>query len=240
MSKPFCGGKRPLLSLGGSAGITIKSALFDLDGTLIDSVPAYFRLMEVILETVGLPPVPKSVVAEFMSGGVETLEKMIPVEMKDRQEAMIQECITVGRKMSRNMFRDEVELFPGVQELFSLLADRRISIGVVTSTRKRNIERKLAPMARNRVRDALDVVIAIEDAPKRKPAPDPLIECARRLAVQPEKCVFVGDSQVDIRAGKAAGMMTIGVLTGLDDYDTLKRENPTMILESVSDIRNLI
>jgi HAD superfamily hydrolase (TIGR01662 family) len=196
--------------------------------------------MEVILETVGLPPVPKSVVAEFMSGGVEVLEKMIPEDMKYRQEALIRECITVGRKMSRNMFRDEVELFPGVQELFSLLADRKISIGVVTSTHKRNIERKLAPMARNKIRDALDVIIAIEDAPKSKPAPDPLIECARRLAVQPEQCFFVGDSQVDVRAGKAAGMMTIGVLTGLDDYETLKGENPAMILQSVSEIRNLI
>ncbi len=239
-SKPFSGGLRPLSSPKGLPCLNIKSALFDLDGTLIDSVPAYFRLMEAILETVGLPPVPKSVVAEFMTGGVEVLEKMIPLEMKDRQETLIRECITVGRKMSRNMFRDEVELFPGVQELFSLLADRKISIGVVTSTRKRNIEKKLSPMARNRIRDALDAVIAIEDAPERKPAPDPLIECARRLAVQPEKCFFAGDSQVDIRAGKAAGMVTIGVLTGLDDYDTLKRENPTMILESVSDIRNLI
>jgi phosphoglycolate phosphatase-like HAD superfamily hydrolase len=49
----------------------------------------------------------------------------------------------------------------------------------------------------------------------------------------------VGDSHVDIRAGIAAGMKTIGVLTGLDDYETLERENPTMILETVFEIRTL-
>ena len=84
------------------------------------------------------------------------------------------------------------------------------------------------------------MVIAIEDSPRRKPAPDPLLECARRLNVAPEQCIYVGDSRVDIRAGTAAGMMTIGVLSGLDNYATLRREHPTMILDSVSDIKKLL
>ena len=221
------------------AMVNIKAMMFDLDGTLIDSVPAYYRLMARILKTVGLPQVPKSIVAEFMTDGLGALEKTIPEEMKDRKDDLIQECITIGRKLSRNMFNDEVNLFQGVKELFDVLTCRKILIGLVSSTEKRYIEKKLAPLARNDIRDTLDMVIAIGDVSKRKPAPDPLLECARRLAIQPEKCVYVGDSRVDIQAGKAAGMITIGVLTGLDNYQTLQRENPTMILDSVRDIRNL-
>jgi len=217
----------------------IKVMMFDLDGTLIDSVPAYYRLMERILKTVGLPQAPKPLVAEFMTGGLGVLEKIIPEEMRDRKDELIQECITVGRKLSRDMFDDEVNLFQGVKELFQELTRRKIRIGIVSSTEKRNIERKLAPLARNGIRDALDMVVAIGDVSKRKPAPDPLIECARRLAVQPEKCVYVGDSRVDVQAGKAAGMMTIGVLTGLDNHKTLQREEPTMILEGVAEITDL-
>jgi HAD superfamily hydrolase (TIGR01662 family) len=219
--------------------LNIQAMLFDLDGTLIDSIPTYFDLMESILKIVGLPPAPKERVAEFMTAGLEALEKMIPEEMMDRKDELIKECITVGRKISWNMFNDKVALFEGVDELFSLLSERNILIGVVTTTQRHVIERKLAPLARNNVKDALDVVIAVEDAPLRKPAPDPLIECARQLAVQPEKCVYVGDSHVDIQAGNAAGMMTIGVLTGLDDRDTLAKENPSVILESVGEIRGL-
>jgi HAD superfamily hydrolase (TIGR01549 family) len=218
----------------------IRSMMFDLDGTLIDSVPAYFDLMASILKIVGLPPAPKSVIAEFMTGGLQALEKMIPDEMNHRKEELIQECITVGRKMSWNMFNDTVQLFKGVPELFSLLADRNILIGLVTSTHRRAVDRKLAPLARSNIKDTFHAVIAIEDAPERKPAPDPLIECARRLAVPAQQCVYVGDSHVDIRAGKAAGMMTIGVLTGLDDYETLKKEAPSMIVESVNEIRRLL
>ena len=81
-------------------------------------------------------------------------------------------------------------------------------------------------------------MITIEDTPEVQPAPDPLIECARRLGVAEEKSVYVGDSYVDLRAGKAAGMMTVGVLTGVDDYETLKREDPDMIVESIFDLQN--
>jgi beta-phosphoglucomutase-like phosphatase (HAD superfamily) len=156
--------------------LNIKSVIFDLDGTLIDSVPAYYRTMDSILKVVGLPPAPKTVVAEFMTGGIGVLEKVIPEKMKDRKEELIQECLTVGRKLSRNMFRDEVKPFKGVRELFSLLANRNIRIGVVTSTEKINIEKKLVPLAQNGIKEYLDVVITIEDAPKMKPAPDPLFE----------------------------------------------------------------
>ena len=214
--------------------------MFDLDGTLIDSVPAYYNLMERILESVGLPQAPRHLVAEFMTDGLGILEKMIPEEMKEQKEALIQECITTGRRFSQNMFRDKIQLFEGVKELFDELTKREILIGIVSSTEKRFIERKLAPLARNGIRNTLDMVIAIGDVLERKPAPEPLLECARRLGVLPERCIYVGDSRVDIRAGRAAGMMTIGVLTGLDDYKTLHKEQASMILKSVDEIKELL
>lgn len=218
----------------------IQAIMFDLDGTLIDSIPAYYKLMAVILKTVGLPEAPKTLVAEFMNNGLKVLEKMIPDEMMEQKDELIRECITVGRSLSRNMYRDKVNLFPGVKELFSILAERSIYIAIVSSTEKKNIERKLDPLDRKGTKNYLDMVIAIEDAPKRKPAPDPLLECARRLSVPPEECVYVGDSRVDIQAGNSAGMRTIGVLTGIDDFETLQRENATMILDSVSNIKGLL
>jgi beta-phosphoglucomutase-like phosphatase (HAD superfamily) len=156
--------------------------------------------------------------------------------MAHRKEELIESCITVGRRMSWNMFHDEVELIPGVKKLFSVVGHRNIAIAVVTSTERSNIERKLMPLARNGIKETLSAVIAIEDAPRRKPAPDPLIVCARQLSVAPRNCLYVGDSRVDIQAGRDAGMLTIGVLTGLDDRKTLERESPTLILDSVADL----
>ena len=216
--------------------INLKCVMFDLDGTLVDSIPGYFRLMEEILNTVGLPPVPREVVAEFMTGGLGVLEKMIPPELSHRKETLIQECIAVGRSISWNMFRNEVQLFPGVEALFRLLGRQGILMAVVTSTERAFIDKKMIPLKRQGLSDALSAVITTGDAPRRKPAPDPLVVCARRLNVAPAQCVYIGDSYVDIRAGTAAGMMTIGVLSGLDDRPILSKENPTLILESVADV----
>jgi phosphoglycolate phosphatase-like HAD superfamily hydrolase len=62
------------------------------------------------------------------------------------------------------------------------------------------------------------------------------LECARRLGEKPEKCAYVGDTTGDIVAGRAAGMRTIGVLTGLDDYESLREQDPDVILDSVSQL----
>jgi pyrophosphatase PpaX len=218
----------------------IQCAIFDLDGTLIDSVPVYFELMETILETIGLPPAPRSVVAEFMTGGgLGVIEKLIPENLQHQKDKIIKEFMTVGRKTSKSAFKDRVKLFNGVPRLFSRLVDLRIPIGMVTSTERLYIDRKLIPLQKCDIKKHLDVVIAIEDAPRKKPFPDPLIICSERLGVSAEKCVYVGDSHVDIRAANAAGMMAIGVLSGLDDRETLMAERPHMILENINDLTRL-
>jgi len=218
----------------------IQCAIFDLDGTLIDSVPVYFELMKTILETIGLPPAPKSVVAEFMTGGgLGAIEKLIPKDMLHRKNELIKEFMTVGRKTSRSAFKDRVKLFSGVPRLFEKLVGLRIPIGIVTSTERLYIDRKLTPLQNSDIKKHLDVVIAIEDAPRKKPFPDPLLVCSKRLGVNTEKCVYVGDSHVDIRAANAAGMMAIGVLSGLDDEETLMAENPNIILENIDELIQL-
>jgi HAD superfamily hydrolase (TIGR01662 family) len=214
----------------------IEAMMFDLDGTLIDSIPAYFDLLETIFNTLGLPQPEKPLKKDFISRGPVVFEKMIPDQGDLDREAVIQQCFEVGRRLSRDMFRNSVRVFPGVKELFALLTQQGISIGIVSTTEREFIERKLQPLTKENISAAVEVIIAIEDAPRRKPAPDPLIECARRLSAAPERCVYVGDSVVDIRAGKAAGMHTIGVLSGLADIETFHHEQPTMVLESVYDI----
>lgn len=220
--------------------IHISCMMFDLDGTLIDSVPAYIQLMISLFEFLDIPPPPKSLVAEFMNHGFVVFEKLLPEGMKEKKDKIIEEIMTRGRQMSKDMFQNQIKVIPGVEQLFSLLAERKIKIAVVSSTEKKYLEKKLQPLARAGIRDALDVVIGIEDAPRRKPAPDPLIVCAQRLSVSPERCIYVGDSHIDIQAGNAAGMMTIGVLTGLGDREGLMDQKPSMVIPSVDDIRFLL
>jgi HAD superfamily hydrolase (TIGR01509 family) len=214
----------------------IGSMIFDLDGTLIDSVPAYFGLTEAILARIGLPPAPKQAITKVMVEGMAAVEEMIPSEMMHRKNELIETFIVEGRKELRHLFLNEIEPIPGIEELFGAISNRKTPIGLVSSTHRRFMDLKLSPLKRIGLSEYIQVNIAIEDAPQKKPAPDPLIVCARQLGVPTHRCIYVGDNRIDIQAGNAAGMMTIGVLTGLDDRETLEREGPTMIVDSLAEI----
>lgn len=217
----------------------LEAVMFDLDGTLIDSVPAYFKILDIILTRLQLPPVGKEAVSELIKGGDEAVDNIIPPELKDRKEELRRDIHSIAREISPEIFRAEVKLIPGVPEIMNGLSAREIPIGVVTSSHVRSLEIKLLPLKRAGVDRLIDVIITIEDTVERKPAPGPLSECARRMGVSREKSVYIGDSYVDLRAGKAAGMMTIGVLTGMDDFETLDREAPDLIVNSVLDLKDM-
>jgi phosphoglycolate phosphatase-like HAD superfamily hydrolase len=86
------------------------------------------------------------------------------------------------------------------------------------------------------IQQLIEVVITADDVQHKKPAGEPLIECSKRLGIAPDKSVYVGDSRIDIKAGKAAGMKTIGVLTGFDNHEALGREAPDAIIQSVTEL----
>jgi phosphoglycolate phosphatase-like HAD superfamily hydrolase len=113
-------------------------------------------------------------------------------------------------------------------------------MGIVTSTPRESMAVKLPVLVDSGIDDLLDVIIHADDAPRKKPAPDPLIEGCKRLDIRPQDCMYVGDTRTDIQAGKAAGMKTVGVLTGFDDRQSLGMENPDTILGNISELPEII
>jgi HAD superfamily hydrolase (TIGR01509 family) len=84
------------------------------------------------------------------------------------------------------------------------------------------------------------VVVTALTTPHTKPFPDPILFAARELGVGPEACLMIGDTTADIRAGRAAGSQTVGVLCGFGDQRELQRQGADVILPSTSDLRGLL
>lgn len=218
----------------------VDAVIFDLDGTLIDSTHIYFRIVEVVFQRLGLPSISRGAVLAAVQDGSFVWERVLPNEVMDRKDELIIGARAIIEEIYPEMFRQEVKLIPGAGEILEEISTGGMKIGLVTSTPMRHLGEKLCPLKRSGLEDLLEVIITSDDVPKRKPAADPLIECGKRLGTTAEKSVYVGDSCIDIRAGKAAGMKTIGVLTGMDTYETLKRENPNAIIDSVVGLRETI
>ena len=220
----------------GDGGMTLEGLIFDLDGTLIDSVGIYYIMMETVFERLHWPQVPREVMRKAIKDGGFDWDLVLPASTGRTTEELIASAREVIREMYPRVFEDDVALVPGAEPLLKRLHERNVKLGLVTSTLGRFIEFKLIPLKKCGLRDLFQSVITLDDVKNRKPSGDPLVECARRLGQTPEKCAYVGDATGDIVAGKAAGMKTIAVLTGVDDYEALKAEGPDMILDSVSQL----
>jgi len=90
------------------------------------------------------------------------------------------------------------------------------------------------------VENLLQVIVTADDVVNKKPHAEPLVKGSKELEVPTKQCVYVGDTRVDIRAGNAADMKTVGVLTGFDDFEALKRENPDAIIDSIAHLNETI
>ena len=220
--------------------LIVDAVIFDLDGTLIDSAEIYFKLVEEAFKRLDLAVPSRDVILEAARSAKGDLRKMLPEKIVGKKDEVINQVMVIIRNIFPKMFRDNIRLIPGAADLLRLIHGVGTRMGLVTSTHLRYLDGKTYPLRKAGVADLIESIVCIEDVSKFKPEPDPLIECAARLAVSVDRSVYVGDSYVDIRAGKAAGMKTVGVLTGMDGYERLKKEGPDMILHSVAELSEVV
>ena len=217
--------------------LTVNAVIFDMDGTLIDSIDIYFKIVEIALERLKLPQVSRQQILDASETGDFNWELVLPDEVHHKKDKIIGEAWEIINEIAPQMFAENLKLIPGADNILKSISANIHRIGLVTSTQQKYLKLKMQPLKSAGVEKLFEVIITSDDVPNRKPDPDPLIECARRLDVNPSKCVYVGDTRTDMKAGKAAGMKTVGVLTGFDDYDMLAKESPDAIIDS---IRNLL
>jgi HAD superfamily hydrolase (TIGR01549 family) len=220
--------------------LKVAAVIFDLDGTLIDSIDIYFSIVERALERLNLPGVSRSQILAAAESEDFKWELVLPQDVLSRKEKIIDEAWAVINEIAPQMFADKLEIIQGVEGIVENLSSSGLKIGLVTSTQRKFLETKMQPLKNGGVDTLFEAIITSDDVEKRKPSPDPLIACALQLDMKPGNCVYIGDTTTDIKAGKAAGMRTIGVLTGFDEYSALENENPDAIIENVQKLPEVL
>ena len=220
--------------------LTVDAVMFDLDGTLIDSVPVYYKIIDIVFAELGVPEVSRETLLRAMDNGDFDWDCVLPESMKKDKDELSQKARRIIDEIGPPMFRQQVRLIPGTVAIFQRIAAAGIKTGLVTSTPAQNMAVKLVPLIKAGLEEQLEAVVTTDDVRYKKPAAEPLILGSKILGIPPENCVYVGDTRVDIRAGKAASMGTVGVLTGFDDYGALKKEKPDSILDSIAQLNEAV
>jgi HAD superfamily hydrolase (TIGR01549 family) len=220
--------------------LTVDAVMFDLDGTLIDSVPIYYDIIDIVFTKLGVPGVSRKTLMEAMDDGEFDWSCVLPEHMKSRKVELAGKARGIVDKIAPQMFHKQIKLIAGIDEIFGEFAIAGIKIGLVTSTPTQMMAVKMIPLSKAGLEKQLKVIVTADDVRHKKPSPEPLVQCSQKLGVPLKRCVYVGDTRVDIRAGKAAGMKTVGVLTGFDDYDALKKETPDAIIGSIAQLSEIL
>jgi 2-phosphoglycolate phosphatase len=220
--------------------LSVDAVIFDLDGTLIDSIEIYFKIVDIVFERLKLPPVSREAILEAVKDGDFDWECVLPDDVKDRKDEIISDAVEIISEIYPRMFGKDLKLIQGADRVLKTISCDGLRIGLVTSTPQQGMVHKMQPLKKAGIDKLFEAIITTDDVKNKKPAAEPLIECARRLQVDTNRSVYVGDTRVDIKAGKAAGMRTIGVLTGFDDRTALEEEEPDKIIQSIKDLPDLI
>ena len=190
----------------------ISTILFDLDGTLIDTAPDLAHALNLQLQRHGKLPLPYEAIRPFASHGSRGLIGLgFGITLKDANFiAMRDEYLAIYD----TVFTRSPVLLPGIAELLQAIENKGLKWGIVTNKPRRFTQSLIESMA---LHPRAACVVSGDDAPQPKPSPATLLLACSQVGVMPEHCMYVGDAERDMIAGKAAGMKTVVALFGYID-----------------------
>ena len=208
--------------------------LFDLDGTLVDTVPDIDQALNHALATVDLAPVDIALTRHWIGHGSRTLIKQaLEHHKKDAAESNIDELIAPFLDYYKANIAVHSHIYPEVKEALSTLQQRGIKLAVVTNKLTELSEPLLQHIG---LYEFFDLVVCGDTASKPKPDPAPITLCLEHFALAPEHVLMVGDSETDVLAAQAASVDVACMRDGYNHGVDVTTLSADFILETFADL----
>lgn len=212
-----------------------KLAIFDLDGTLLNTIGDLAAAGNYTLEKMGFPQHSEEKFRQFVGNGIPKLiERMLPEKV--REESVQDTALKIFMEYYSQHNCDLTKPYPGIPELILRLRERGVSCGA-NSNKAHEFTQEL--IQRN-FGEAITEVIGYGGGFQPKPDPGAALEIIRRTGVKPEETLYIGDSEVDISTGKNAGTAVCAVLWGFRSSEELSAGNPDFMVRSTEELEKII
>lgn len=214
----------------------ITTILFDLDGTLVDTAPDLAHALNLQLAKHGKQPVQYDAIRPFASHGSRGLIGIgFGITPKDDTFLRLREEYL---DIYDEVFTRSPILLDGIADLLQVIENKGLKWGIVTNKPRRFTQRLIDSMG---LAKRTACVVSGDDAPQAKPSPATLLLACEKIGVNPKNCIYVGDAERDIQAGKAAGMQTVVALFGyIDVTDKPQAWGADAMIEKPLDLLNFI
>ena len=214
----------------------ISTILFDLDGTLADTAPDLGYALNLQLHRHGKAPLSDAVIRPFASHGSRGLIGLgFGITPNDANFLALRDEYLA---LYDTVFTRSPILLTGIAELLQAIESRGLKWGIVTNKPRRFTQRLIESMDLHK---RAACVVSGDDAPQPKPSPATLRLASEQIGVKSEQCLYVGDAERDVQAGKAAGMKTVVALFGYIDVTDKPHEwGADALIETPNELLDLI
>lgn len=212
----------------------IKGVLFDLDGTLLDTLEDLYQSVNAALTACGFPERTRMEIRSFVGNGVRNL--MVRSVPDGEENPKFEECFQKFREHYAAHLNDHTAPYAGIMELLAELKEKGIPTAVVSN----KSDAAVKELCRETFGDLVPLAIGESERVKKKPAPDTVIEAAAGIGVPLKDCVYVGDSEVDLATAENAGIPCISVSWGFRDKELLESLGAKTLLDTVPELRDCL
>ncbi|MBQ4112975.1 MAG: HAD family hydrolase [Clostridia bacterium] len=211
-----------------------QTAVFDLDGTLLDTLEDLYRATNAALERHSLPRRSRDEVRLFVGNGVEMLiRRAVPA---GTDEKTILSVLADFKTTYAAICEDHTRPYDGIIEMLTALREQGIRVAVVSN----KFDAATKKLCEKYFGDLVEVAIGERAGVRKKPAPDTVYEALKELGMTTKGAVYIGDSDVDIQTARNCGMPCISVTWGLRDKEFLIENGATILSHTPKDLLPLI
>jgi HAD superfamily hydrolase (TIGR01509 family) len=209
-----------------SRPLPVRAVIFDVDGTLVDSLTAFRIVAERAAARHGLA-ISERAVRRALNTNQPFWDLVLPAEEPNRLEVIHRLKEQASRDWP-DVLRRHGRVVPGLHVTLQTLRSRGARLGIMTGSHGGSLE----PLRQDSLLDFFESIVTGQDVERPKPDPQGLLKCAAVLGVESDEAVYVGDTPLDVLAGKAAGMFSVAVLSGAGDSALLSASGPDRIIGS--------
>lgn len=218
---------RALVQLAGR-----KVIVFDLDGTLMDTLQDLYLSTNYALRTCGYPERTLDEVRSFVGNGVQRLIlRAMPTDMNKEDEegkAAFQRCFEAFKNHYIEHCRDNTKLYPGIDKMLSDLKNAGYRLAIVSN----KLQAGVTELYEKWFKDTIEVAIGESEKVRRKPEPDMVEEALRQMGAEKKDAIYIGDSDVDLLTAQNSGLPCISVLWGFRSKEFLQRYGAVIMAET--------
>lgn len=214
----------------------IQAIAFDLDGTLVDSVPGLTLAAQRMLSDLSLPTVTNEQVKNFVGNGIDVMLQRV-FKTVGSDESRFAEAKTIFNRHYDQVIDEGTKLFPDVISTLQTIKQNGYAIALVTNKPRQFLPSLLKSLSLD---PFFDLVLGGGDVIKLKPHPAPLYQVMATFGLYNDQLLFVGDSKNDIMAAKNAQCLTVGLTYGYNYGESIANSQPDFVFDHFADILTIL